>query len=351
MKKIFPNVGISLLFTFLSLVAWSQPAKSYFKKAFEDSLGGRVVGYAFIISKNGKTISSGEYGYSIAPTKNTIAHKMTLNTRMHIASCAKPITSMGLLRLLQEKGIPVENNFWNLVRNKYPDVHEDVKKITVKDLLRHTTGYSFGYLDAPMVDSAAVLLRSPIPNPVGEKVIYSNINIALARVLIEILSGKGYVSYIKDNFLTPLGLLNLDTKITPEQSIYVYKEGGSLYTGGPYYANFDATAGPYGWFATPNEMDTFLNAIVQSKFLPLETTTEMFQKGLGWDTTSIEGKPVYRHDGFWAIMNNLGMRSSINIYPGNVTVVLFTNTNFKGDINTLIYNIMLEATKQQIIKY
>lgn len=327
----------------------AQSAKSFFQKAFKDSLASRVVGYAFKISQNGKTISSGEHGYCVAPTKNTIAHKYTVNTRMHIASCSKPITSMGLLKLLQEKNIPVENNFWELIKHRYPNVHDDIKKITVKDLLRHTTGYEFGYLDAPMVDSATSLFKRPIPNPVGGKVIYSNINIALARVLIEVLSGKNYVLYIKENFLTPLGLTDIDTKITPEQSIYVYKEGASLYSGNAYFSNFDDIAGPFGWFATVNEMDRFLQAIAESKFLPQATTNEMFQKALGWDTTSIEGKPVYRHDGFWAIFNNLGMRSTINIYPGNITVVFFTNTNFKGEINRLVYDIMREAMKRKLI--
>lgn len=287
-----------------------------------------IVGYAYAIYQNGVPVAIGGSGYAIAPNDDfPEGVPMTVDTRMQIASCSKPITAIALLHLLQENNLSVETKAWQILKKKHKNPGKYVELITISDLLSHSTGYNFGYIESPYHINAQELLSKDIPNKPDGKYRYSNINTALARLVLEILPGLNYQEYVKQNILNPAGVGQMKLNISPEEAIYVYLYGENIDIGKPMVIDFSDEAAAYGWYSTINEMVQFLESVRTGKFLSKENTDKMFENGLGWGKKQTDYGDVYMHDGQWVIENNIGIRTSIGLFPDNVVAVLFINTN------------------------
>jgi len=109
----------------------------------------------------------GGKGYARAPIASDDAGvPMTAATLIQIASCSKPITAVALLHELERLGLTPDVRMWPLIEGVFEDAGEGVDQITVEQLLTHTSGYEFGYIESPRIESAR--LRSVVTCKTGE---------------------------------------------------------------------------------------------------------------------------------------------------------------------------------------
>ena len=138
-----------------------------------------------------------------------------------IASMTKPITAMGVLMLVEEGKLglddPVEKYLPSFKAQKFATPTGPVptpRPVTVRDLLTHTSGLSPAMPTAAnqpvdtiplaaMVDHSG---RTPLISAPGAKWAYSNTGINTLGRIIEVVSGQPYPDFVQKRFFDPLDM-------------------------------------------------------------------------------------------------------------------------------------------------
>ena len=138
-----------------------------------------------------------------------------------IASMTKPITAMGVLMLVEEGKLglddPVEKYLPSFKAQKLATPTGPVptpRPVTIRDLLTHTSGLSAASLTAAnqpvdtvplaaMVDHSG---RTPLISAPGAKWAYSNTGINALGRIIEVVSGQPYPDFVQKRFFDPLDM-------------------------------------------------------------------------------------------------------------------------------------------------
>jgi CubicO group peptidase (beta-lactamase class C family) len=176
---------------------------------------------------------------------------MTTDTIFRIFSMTKPIVSIGVMMLVEEGKIelddPIEKHLHQL---KGLTLLENGERIapnrapTVRDLLRHTAGLTYGFFGDSEVDKlyvkAGALSKSndtatfikkvgslPLAYHPGEKWVYS-ISVDVQGALIEQISGQSLDRFLKERILEPLGMKDTGFHVPVEKR----DRFASLYTNG-----------------------------------------------------------------------------------------------------------------------
>jgi CubicO group peptidase (beta-lactamase class C family) len=148
-----------------------------------------------------------------------------------IASMSKPITAVGLMMLVDEGKVnlddPVEKYLpeFKDIRVMGPDktLQKPATKITVRQLLTHTSGMPFSSKkETPTLDgltlkeAVASYVETPLHSEPGTKHQYSNAGINTAGRIIEVVSGMPYEDFMDKRLFIPLGMK--DTTFWPSET-------------------------------------------------------------------------------------------------------------------------------------
>ena len=153
---------------------------------------------------------------------------MTHDTLFRIASMTKPITAMGIMILAEEGKLsvqdPVEKHlpeFRDLKLATKGDrgvvkIKDPARKITIRDLLTHTSGLAGGippgnlYMkrDKTLAEATTELAKQPLQFEPGSRWAYCNMGIDTLGRIIEVVSGTPYEKFIGDRIFKPLGMTN-----------------------------------------------------------------------------------------------------------------------------------------------
>ena len=305
----------------------TPPLQTYWEDVFHRALDHAAAGYAYAIYHRGQPVAVGAHGYARVPGgDDDPGIPMTTDTRIQLASCSKPITAVALLHELEHQGKSASARMWPLIDHLFETAGDGVEAITIEQLLTHRTGYEFGYIETPRMENASTLLAKPVPHPSGEKRRYSNINTSLARIVLEAISGRDYEDYVREEILRPAGADGMKLKVR-EDEVAVSYAYNDLSVGKPIVDDFTDDAAAYGWYGTANEVARLLRRIRTSEYLSEESTTAMFERGLGWSKRDLHACPAYGHDGQWVLNGNLGVRTGVMVLPDEVEAVLLINTN------------------------
>lgn len=182
---------------------------------------GHIPGISACIIKNNSVLWSDGFGY------RDIRHKIdaTDDTVHPIASVTKLFTATAIMQLYEEGKFGLDDNVskylgFDLKNPNYPDVD-----ITFRMLLAHQSsladtnirylinfmfiGYPKSWLEEYLLEDGLFYNKKAWNSYApGEDVFYSNVNIELLGLLVEIFSGQSYEEYVKDNILNPLGMYN-----------------------------------------------------------------------------------------------------------------------------------------------
>jgi CubicO group peptidase (beta-lactamase class C family) len=203
----------------------------YFEK---EVASGRIPGAVVLIRQHDKPVYSKTFGY-----RDPVAHApMTEDAIFRIYSMSKPITSAAVMMLVDDGRIALSDPLSKYIP-AFADVNVGVEKkddsgkltfaveplarpITIEDLLRHTSGITYGfYGDSPVrklyatsnlfagdfdnAEFAGRLARLPLAEQPETLWDYGHSTDVLGRV-IEIVSGQSLYQFEKERLLDPLGM-------------------------------------------------------------------------------------------------------------------------------------------------
>ncbi|MEO6725221.1 MAG: serine hydrolase domain-containing protein [Blastocatellia bacterium] len=344
---------------------------------------GRSAGIVTLVAHRGKVVQLSAIGVqdleSSAPMKE--------DTIFQIASMTKPITCVGVM-ILAEDGLlaitdPVEKflpAFANLqIREKkegedLEEVRKPKRKITIRDLMTHTSGMGSGYPDgfkdlfdkrdrtlAEAVDAFPTRFLDFEP---GARWSYSNMGIATLGRIIEVVSGKSYEAFLEERIFKPLAM-NDSHIFVPESKrsriATIYKLDGEklskadvdLYRTGAKYSAPEA-----GLYSTAPDLFRFYQMMLNwglsgnmpdSKRILSKAAVELMTQvhtgdlkagfspgigyGLGWAVVrNVEGMfrlnsiGTYGHGGLWKTYGFIDLRKEL------IGVILMQRLDGDGDM-------------------
>ncbi|WP_257165373.1 serine hydrolase domain-containing protein [Bradyrhizobium sp. SRS-191] len=182
---------------------------------------GNIPGSVVLVQQHGSSVLLQSFGFRDPATRAA----MTEDAIFRIYSMSKPITSVAAMMLIDDGGLRLDDPL-----AKFIPAFADVKAaggplarpITILDLLRHTSGITYGfygetavrrlYAHAPLfdgdIDNAAFverLARLPLAEQPGTLWDYGHSTDVLGRV-IEIVSGRSLYQFEQERLLGPLGM-------------------------------------------------------------------------------------------------------------------------------------------------
>lgn len=170
-------------------------------------------GGVLLVSREGNPVYHNAFGYRNLLTRSP----MTNDTIFDLASLTKPLaTALAVMMLMDEKKITLDQQLGKVL----PDFKNDPKaSIQIRHLLNHNSGLAdyrpyFKKIESirPVKRKSALrqlLAEEPLVNPVGSRVLYSDIGFMILEWLIEEISGKQLDQYLGEMIYGPLGLENL----------------------------------------------------------------------------------------------------------------------------------------------
>jgi D-alanyl-D-alanine carboxypeptidase len=168
----------------------------------------RAAGFSVAVVSHGRPVLAKGYGYA------DLAERVpaSANTIYRLASITKEFTTAAILHLAEEGKLSLEDP----ISDYLPDYPNPGRRITIRNLLSHTSGLSdvvvvpileeaggVGYTRDQIIDLVA---SQPLDFEPGTGHSYSNVGFMLAGVVIERVTRTTYADYLTDEVLRPLGL-------------------------------------------------------------------------------------------------------------------------------------------------
>lgn len=202
----------------------------------------KIPGAVMMIQRHGKVAYYETFGVRDPGTKAP----MTANTIFRIYSMSKPVTTVAAMMLVEEGKLQLDDPVAKFIP-AFKDVKVGVEKkgddgnmtldlvpprraMTVQDLMRHTSGITYGFFGEGLVKKAYVdarifsedvdnagfadrIARLPLAYQPGTTWDYSHSTDILGRV-VEVVSGKSLYQFEKERILDPLGMKDTSFYVT-----------------------------------------------------------------------------------------------------------------------------------------
>jgi CubicO group peptidase (beta-lactamase class C family) len=188
-----------------------------------------IPGGSAALVKDGRLVYSRAFGYAESNITTKPSHLF------RIASLSKPITSIAVMKLIQEGKLHMEDEIFGtkgiLNDSIYLNIPDPrVLQITLKELLQHSGGWDreTSPLGDPMFNPDGIAQAMNIAAPAdqisiiryvlqksldftpGTAYAYSNFGYNVLGRVIEKVTGELYEEYVKNNILYPLQIFDLD---------------------------------------------------------------------------------------------------------------------------------------------
>ncbi len=131
--------------------------------------------------------------------------KVTSESRFWIASVGKQFAAAAVMKLLEQGKLTLDDP---LVRF-FPEAPADKARVTIRQLLSHTSGIGQSYVSEMQLDRATAAARmfvEPLAGTPGSGFRYSNSNIQLAAAIVELVTGKPYHEFVQQELWGPAGM-------------------------------------------------------------------------------------------------------------------------------------------------
>ena len=205
---------------------------------------GKIAGALTLVARGGQVAYCEPLGHLEIERRRPV----TRDAIFRIYSMTKPITSVGLM-LLYEQGklqlddpvhrfIPSWKNLQAFVSGNHPNFATApvARPMTVRDLLSHTSGLTYGFMERTNVDAAYrrlgvadrarpgytlqtmvdTLAHLPLEFSPGARWNYS-VSTDVVGHVIEVISGQPLDAYLRESILEPLGMRDTGFVIQEEQ--------------------------------------------------------------------------------------------------------------------------------------
>lgn len=329
----------------------------------------KIPGASLAISKNGKLVYKKAYGK--ADVEGNV--DMTTNHRMRVASVSKTFTGVAIMRLVQAGKLSLDDKVFGPGSILGTDFGTKaygarVLNVTVKNLLQMTTGGWVLANDRDAIDSNPtmnnkvffdwMLDNALLKHDPGTRYWYINTNYFVAARVVEKVSGKSFYQFMKDDFLTPLGITSAVmgksslTNLQPEETKY-YGQGGTK--GFEYNLNIERRDGDGGLVINASDLLKFVTAIDGNPSRPdiLDATTyQKFIQGSGAAPLDPNfGNGIVKWNTRYYFYGALpGTRSSYMTENNGMAVALIFNGN-ADYTNNAVYNPFVQAHQALLVDF
>ncbi len=281
--------------------------KSFFNHELKRNFNGQ-----FLVAKNGEILYETFEGYANYENKE----KLDFNTPMHLASVSKTVTSMAIMRLVDQKKVLLDED----IRNYLPEI--PYEGISIRMLLNHRSGIPYyGYFTYGVWPSGKTLTNKdillllkkhkfPLNFKVNDHFAYCNTNFALLALIIEKVTNMRFPDAMKSLIFKPLKMNHsfiLDYNQDHNKVSQSYNPGWSRYA----FDYLDAVYGDKNMYSTVHDLLKLDKATYCDSFLSKKAKSEIFKGysyehkgtknyGLGFRMFEEKGKNTYfYHTGWW----------------------------------------------------
>lgn len=310
-----------------------------------------VVGQSVLILKNHKPIYSGQHGYANFELGVAITDKHLFPSY----SVTKLLTSVLMMQLVESGTVELKES----IRSYLPYLPKRWQEVTVEHLLSHTSGIP-RYMEMAMekgrfLGSKKAVFLSLIDEPdhfeIGTKYSYNNTNFLLISAILEAKTGKSYQELVANVIVKPLGLKNTghaSAKTIIKNMVTSYQGAN-----GTIRRNIDIDWPEYTYshsalYSTPQDLATFITALVSGKFVSQTTLAKLWQpmklangkKGhyaFGFEYSLEDGYYQAGHDGG----NRVKLRHYFNAENSSDSFTIAYLTN--GNANDVWTDVLAES--------
>ncbi len=219
---------------------------------------GKLPGFTTLVARHGEIVWTDAQGLMDIERNRP----MQRDTVFRIYSMTKPVTSIAMMQLYEQgkfllndpvhKYIPAWLNLRVYKGGSYPDFETEpaTTTMTIRDLMTHTSGLTYGFTERTEVDAAYRQLKLdgssiltldklverladlPLEFSPGTAWNYSVSTDVLGH-LVQVLSGKPLDAYFDEHIFQPLGMTETGFHVRPAQqdrfaACYLYQSGGTL---------------------------------------------------------------------------------------------------------------------------
>nr|WP_282098595.1 serine hydrolase domain-containing protein [Qipengyuania proteolytica] len=221
---------------------------------------GRTVGASTLVWKDGAELCFETAGEA----DREAARPFTRDTLVQVFSMTKPVTGVALMQLWEQGKFGLDDPLeWHLPEyanlqvavGEKPDgtpiTQAPKRKVTVRDVLRHTAGFTYGAggnpqnaadrvweelqplsSDKTLAEFSQAMAQVPLLYEPGTHWNYSA-GVDVQARLVEVLSGEAFADYVQAHIFAPLGMADSGWKRSAEDldrlaRIYVASDDGTL---------------------------------------------------------------------------------------------------------------------------
>lgn len=309
-------------------------------RIMSDYISEKTPGLALLVGEKGRVAF--KKGFGCADIEKNIS--ITPDTAFFIASISKQFTTMAVM-MLRERGLL---EYDEPISGYFPDFPSYKDKVTVRHLMTHTAGLK-DYFDDEFIEKAHNLGDSLTQEMVLESIkgfgdlefepgtsfSYSNSGYVMLGAIVEMLTGKTFAEFLKENIFEPLGMRRTIVGISSTRLIDNLASGYEDDKGN--YIKMPMDMATIGWadgnvISTVEDLFIWHNALYTEKLVKRKTLEEAFTPyvlkdgtrtgyGFGWFIGNRRGLKEIWHTG-----GTVGYISRFSRFVDeDVAVIMLTN--------------------------
>jgi D-alanyl-D-alanine carboxypeptidase len=309
-------VVLASVFAAVSTVALAQSTATDLETYVEDILSAKfpadAPGVAVIAVKDGRVVLRKAYSLANLEIRTAMRPEMVFE----LGSVTKQFTSTAILMLAERGKLSLTDD----IRKYFPDYPEKGARISIENLLTHTSGIK-SYTEDPkwpplwrqdLTPQQVIDLTKdePLEFAPGTRWTYNNTGYTMLGVIIEKVSGLSYAEFIRRNIFEPLGmshsLYGSFTALIPNRASG-YTRGDKGWENAPYLSMMQ----PYAAGSLMSNVDDLAAwdaAVSSGKLLAKSSWDRAFtgfklangedtRYGYGWQLNAYEGHSIIHHGG------------------------------------------------------
>lgn len=347
-----------------------------------------LAGMSMSIVKDGKLVYAHGFGYADVEAKQPVGP----GNLFRIASVSKLITAVAIMKLVEMKSVSLDSKVFGpnaILKDSVFNAVADKRlyKITVRNLLAHSAGWSLSYGD-PAFNSLVVLERigetgaatidsyckfiatRKLHFEPGTRSSYSNMGYMFLAKVIEAVSGKTYEDFVCNTILKPVGITDMhigrsylaDRRINEvkyyeaeESQMIPAFDGSGTMVPKPYGGNpIELLSSAGGWIASSVELAKLMSLIDGFKSNPdmlshhlinQMTVSEKTKGPLGWK--------VVKKNGDWIRTGSMAGTSAIVKRQSNgfCWVIIINSSSWKGPRLPAYVNYMMGKIEKKNLNW
>lgn len=290
-------------------------------------------------------VEKGHIAYATGYGKADIENDVDANasTVYRIGSITKQFTATMIMQLVNEGKVKIEDPFQTVL----PDTPKAWSKVTIKQLLNHTSGIKSYTELSELFEGDAMkptkpegiiekVAEIPLDFEPGTKWNYNNTGYELLGMIIEKLDKRSFAESLKARITGPLKMDH--TYFVSEKKLVPHRANGYSWTKDGYehaqYLNMDWPYAAGSMESTVLDLAKWDEALYGEKILPKASLQRMWEVtkladgtekkyGFGWGIGTVNGSPIVEHGG-----GIHGFTTQIRRAPSaGITVIVLTNTD------------------------